>query len=241
MKKSYTNIVKGIRKYFKDNKLKRAVIGLSGGIDSSLCAKLVADAIGKENLYGLILPDKGITAKTSIEHAKMAAKAAGIDYAVHPINIFLKPFKKLSWKESHIAIINTKSRIRANILFNYANTHDALVIGTSNKSELLLGYFTKYGDGAIDIEVIGSLWKTEVFEVSRFLGLPDEIINKEPTAELFHGHTDEKELGAKYEIIDRILKGIIRGKKPKTRLEKQILNRMKANEHKRKTVPIIKK
>lgn len=241
MKKTYANIVKGIRKYFKENNFKKAVIGLSGGIDSSLSAKLVADAIGKKSLYGLILPDKGVTAKTSIEHAKAAAKAAGIKYSIHPINVFLSPFRKLSWKENHIAVINTKSRIRANILFNYANTHDALVIGTSNKSELLLGYFTKYGDGAIDIEVIGSLWKTEVFEMARFLGLPREIIEKEPTAELFHGHTDEKELGAKYGTIDRVLKGLTRGKKPKTRLEKQILDRMKANEHKRKAVPIIKK
>jgi NAD+ synthase len=240
MKSKYNSIVKGIRKYFKDNKFKRAVIGLSGGVDSSLCAKLVADAIGKKNLYGLILPDKGITAKTSIEHAKLSAKKAGIRYAIHSINEFLKQFKKLSWKENHIAIINTKSRIRANILFNYANTHDALVIGTSNKSELLLGYFTKYGDGAIDIEVIGSLWKTEVFEMAKILGLPKEIIEKEPTAELFHGHTDEKELGAKYETIDRVLKQLIKGKKPKTALEKQIVKRMKVNEHKRKAVPIIK-
>ncbi|MBW2980360.1 NAD+ synthase [Candidatus Woesearchaeota archaeon] len=241
MKKAYANITEGIRRYFKENNFKRAVIGLSGGIDSSLSAKLVADAIGKENLYGILMPDKGVTSKTSVEHAKLVAESLGIKYSIHPINSFLKPFKKLSWKENHIAIINTKSRIRANILFNYANTHDALVIGTSNKSELLLGYFTKYGDGAIDIEVIGSLWKSEVFEMAKSLGLPDEIINKEPTAELFHGHTDEKELGAKYESIDKILKKLIKGKKPSTKLEKNIARRMKANEHKRKAIPVIKR
>ena len=240
MKSKYHKIVQGVRKYFKDNKFQKAVIGLSGGIDSSLSAKLVADAIGEENLHGLILPDKGVTAKTSIGHAKLMAESIGIKYSIYPINKFLKPFKRLPWRENHIAVINTKSRIRANILFNYANTHNALVIGTSNRSELLLGYFTKYGDGAIDLEVIGSLWKTEVFEMARFLGLPDEIINKEPTAELFHGHTDEKELGAKYETIDKILKKLIKRKKPKTALENKIVNRIKANEHKRKAIPIIK-
>ncbi|MFC1705150.1 NAD(+) synthase, partial [Nanoarchaeota archaeon] len=145
MRNKYHRIVQGIRKYFKEYQFPRAVIGLSGGIDSTLCAKLVVDAIGADRVFGLILPDKGVTAITSVEHAKMAAEVAGIKYAIHPINNFLKPFKKLPWRENHNAIINTKSRIRANILFNYANTHNALVIGTSNKSELLLGYFTKYG------------------------------------------------------------------------------------------------
>ncbi len=241
MKKEYNNIIKGVRKYFKDNNFKKAVVGLSGGIDSTLCAKLVADAIGKNNVFGILMPDKGVTSRTSIEHGKAAAKAAGIRYTITPINNFINQFKKLPWKESHIAIINTKSRIRANILFNYANTHNALVIGTSNKSEMMLGYFTKYGDGAVDIEVIGSLWKTEVFEISRFLGLPKEIIEKEPTAELFHGHTDEKELGAKYEVIDTILKSLLKGKKPKTKLEKDIARRMKNSRHKREAIPIIKK
>ena len=157
MKNKYHKIVQGVRKYFKKYRFPRAVIGLSGGIDSTLCAKLVADAIGEDRVFGIIMPDKGVTAKTSVEHAKQVAEMIGIKYSVHPINSFLKPFKKLSWKENHIAIINTKSRIRANILFNYANTHNALVIGTSNKSELLLGYFTKYGDGAIDVEVVGDL------------------------------------------------------------------------------------
>lgn len=241
MKTVYNNIIKGIRKYFKENNFKRAVIGLSGGIDSSLCAKLVADAIGSKNLLGLIMPDRGVTSKNSVDYAKKLAKLLGIKYETVTINSFLKPFKKMPWKENHIAIINTKARIRANILFNYANTHDAIVVGTTNKSEWLLGYFTKYGDSCADIEAIGDLWKTEVLELAKFLKIPKEIIEREPTAELFHGHTDEKELGARYETIDRILKGLIRGKKPKTRLEKQILKRMGENEHKRKAVPIIKK
>src|SRR3989344_6535523 len=236
MKKEYNNIIKGVKKYFKDNKLKKAVIGLSGGIDSSLCARLVADAIGPENLHGLILPDIDITSLKSVSYAKYMARSIGIKYSIIPINRFIGQFRKLPWKESHIAVINTKSRIRANILFNYANTHNALVIGTSNKSELALGYFTKYGDGAADIEVIGSLYKTQVYELAKFLKLPKEIIEKQPTAELYHGHTDEAELGASYKEIDKILKT----KNFNSKLGKEIRKRIEENEHKRVAIPIIK-
>ena len=239
MENRYSNIVKEIRAYFKENRFKKAVIGLSGGIDSSLAAKLVADAIGNNNLAGLIMPDKGVTSLTSVQHAMKIANMLKIRYELVGINSYLKPYKKLPWRENKTAIINTKSRARANILYNYANTHNALVVGTSNKSELMLGYFTKYGDGAVDIEVLGDLWKTEVFEMARLLRLPEEIIAKEPSAELFHGHTDEKELGAKYDTIDKILKKIKSGRRPKTALGKRILRRVKDNEHKRNPIKVI--
>ena len=241
MQKTYSNLVKGIRQYFKQNSFKKAVIGLSGGIDSTLAAYLVAKAIGSQNLYGIMMPEIGITSKESTDYAKKLAELAGINYLIIPINNFLAPYKRnLKWKESKIAVINTKARTRANILYNYANTHNALVIGTSNKSEMMLGYFTKYGDGACDLEAIGSLYKTEVYKLSRYLKLPKEIIERAPTAELFHGHTDEKELGAPYSEIDKILKQAEAGKKPKGKLAEEILKRIKANEHKTKAVPIIK-
>ena len=241
MQKTYSNLVKGIRQYFKQNSFKKAVIGLSGGIDSSLSACLVARAIGPKNLLGLIMPEIGISSKGSIEDAEKLANLINISYLIIPINNFLAPYKKnLKWKENKIAIINTKARTRANILYNYANTHNALVIGTSNKSEMMLGYFTKYGDGACDLEVIGSLYKTEVYQLAKHLKLPKNIIEKAPSAELFHGHTDEKELGAPYSEIDKILKQVEAGKKPKGKLAGEILKRIKANEHKTKAIPIIK-
>src|SRR3989339_273659 len=142
MKKTEKKIVEGIKNYFKKNSFKKAVIGLSGGIDSSLAAYLVAKAIGSKNLLGLIMPEIGVSSKHSIEDAKKLANLINIDYLIIPINNFLAPYKKnLKWKENKIAIINTKARTRANILYNYANTHNALVIGTSNKSEMMLGYF----------------------------------------------------------------------------------------------------
>jgi len=236
MKKTYNKIIKGIKVYFKKNNYRKAVIGLSGGIDSSVAAYLTAKAIGNHNLFGILMPEIGVTQKSSIDHAIKLANIIKIKYTIQPIKEFLRAFNKLRWQQNKNAIMNTKARIRANILYNYANTNNALVIGTSNKSEILLGYFTKYGDGAVDVEVIGSLYKIQVYELAKFLKIPKEIIERQPTAELYHGHTDEEELGASYTEIDKILKT----KKFNSKLGKTIKKRMDENEHKRTPTPIIK-
>ncbi len=236
----HKKITEGIKEYFRKNNLKKAVIGLSGGIDSSLSAKLVADAIGKENLHGMIMPVKGLSSDENIKDAVDLCRLIGINYSIIYINDFIKDFEKLAW-QSKIAKMNTASRIRAVILYHYANTHNALVIGTSNKTEIMLGYFTKYGDGAVDIEVIGSLFKTNELELARFLKIPEKIIKKTPTAELYHGQTDEEELGATYMEIDSILSKIEKKQKlSKSALVKKILKRIKDNEHKR-NVPFLVK
>ena len=133
----HKKITKGIKEYFRKNNLKKAVIGLSGGIDSSLSAKLVADAIGKENLHGMIMPVKGLSSDENIKDAVDLCRLIGINYSIIYINDFIKDFEKLAW-QSKIAKMNTASRIRAVILYHYANTHNALVIGTSNKTEIML-------------------------------------------------------------------------------------------------------
>ena len=236
----HKKITEGIKEYFRKNNLNKAVIGLSGGIDSSLSAKLVADAIGKENLHGMIMPVKGLSSDENIKDAVDLCRLIGINYSIIYINDFIKDFEKLAW-QSKIAKMNTASRIRAVILYHYANTHNALVIGTSNKTEIMLGYFTKYGDGAVDIEVIGSLFKTNELELARFLKIPEKIIKKTPTAELYHGQTDEEELGATYMEIDSILSKIEKKQKlSKSALVKKILKRIKDNEHKR-NVPFLVK
>jgi len=233
MQKTFKKLTKGIKEYFEKNNIKKAVIGLSGGIDSALSAKLVADAVGKENLHALIMPVKGISSEENIKDSVEFCKSVGASYSLIYINDFIKEFENLGWKQNKIAKTNTVSRIRAVILYNYANAHNALVIGTSNKTELKLGYFTKYGDGACDIEVIGDLFKTEVIELAKFLKIPEEIINKVPTAELYHGQTDEEEIGESYRDIDELLKG----NKEKSI---KIKNLIKKNLHKTKTT-IIKK
>jgi len=236
----YKKTIKGIKEYFQKNNIKKAVIGLSGGIDSSLSAKLAADAIGKENVHGILMPVKGLSSDENIKDAIGLCRLIGISYSIVHINDFIKDFEKLEW-QSKIAKMNTASRIRAVILYHYANTHNALVIGTSNKTEIMLGYFTKYGDGAVDIEVIGSLFKTDELKLARYVGIPEKIINKVPTAELYHGQTDEDELGATYREIDIILGKIEKKQKiPNTPLVKKILKRINSNEHKR-NVPFLVK
>jgi len=244
----YKKLIIGIRDYFTKSNFKKAVIGLSGGIDSSVSAKLVADALGKENVHGLIMPRKGLSSEENINDAKELCKLIGINYSLVYINDFIDNFEKLKWMQPEITQMNTASRIRAVILYNYANTHKSLVIGTSNKTEILLGYFTKYGDGAVDIEVIGELFKTEEKELAKFLKIPDKIINKVPTAELYHGQTDEEELGATYEEIDKILKLYVNGASELKIKEEgiaeevveSVIGRVKSNEHKRNMPFVVK-
>lgn len=236
MQKTYNKLVKGIKDYFEKNNIKKAVIGLSGGIDSAVSAKLVSEAIGKENLHALIMPVKGVSSEENIKDAVEFCKFLGISFSLIYINDFIKNFENLKWKQNKIAKMNTASRIRAVILYNQANTRNALVIGTSNKTELELGYFTKYGDGACDVEVIGDLFKTEVIKLAEYLKIPKKIINKIPTAELYHGQTDEKEIGASYREIDKVL----RNNKSDSKLFKKIKKRIKDNEHKGKLPYVVK-
>lgn len=235
MKKAHGKLVKGIKQYFTKTGIKKAVIGLSGGIDSALALKLTADAIGNKNVTALLMPEKGLTKKANVKDAVELCEILDVPYKIIPINSFIKEFKNIkAWKQNQIALINTKSRVRALILYNYSNTHNAIVIGTSNKTELKLGYFTKYGDGACDIEVLGDLYKTEVWELSKYLEIPENIIHKVPSAELFHGHTDEQEIGEKYSDIDLMLKG-------KKKVSEKIKKRILENRHKAEQVHIIKK
>jgi NAD+ synthase len=228
MKRLYDNLIKGIRQYFRKAGIGKAVIGLSGGIDSALSLRLTADAIGNRNVTALIMPEKGLKDKDAVEFCKKLK----VNYKIIWIDSILKNFKRI--KQNKVSLINLKPRIRMLLLYNYANANNALVIGTSNKTELKLGYFTKHGDGACDLEVIGDLYKTEVRELARYLKLPESIIIKIPSAGLFKGQTDEKEIGAKYEDIDKMLQG-------KKKLNQRIKKLIDKNKHKTERIPVIKK
>jgi len=234
----YKKLVFNTKCFFDKNKIKYGVIGVSGGIDSALTLKIVCDAIGKKNVNAVFMPDK-ISSKKSENNAHLITDFCDVELQKINIDYFLQ--KDFPWKKSNFAMANFKARIRMSILYHLVNSiESALVCGTCNKSEILLGYFTKYGDGGSDVEILGNFYKTAVFNLAKKIKIPQEIIDAKPTAELIDGQNDEDDLGASYEIIDKIIKKFELKKKPDSKFEKEIFDRIKRNEHKRKIIPIIK-
>ena len=248
-------LILGIRDYFNKNNFNKAMIGLSGGLDSSVATFLVVKALGRQNVTAILMPDIGTTSPKSMMHTEMLVKKLKVKHYKIQINDFVQYFKnlnrqlKLKIKNEIYGISNVKARTRMMILYYFANLENALVIGTSDKSEIALGYTTKYGDNAADILVIGDLWKTEVVEMGRFLGVSESILRKKPSAELVKGITAEKELGASYEVLDKILKMCIEdGLSPEKLISKgfnkklvnNVVDRIRLNEHKRRTAMLIR-
>lgn len=243
----YNRIVGNVKLFIHGNGFSKAVFGLSGGIDSSVTAYVLVDALGKENATALLLPEEKMNLKESRECQQLILKELGIKHYEIAIDEFIEKLSLKGWKQSENALMNSKARIRMMMLYNYANSSNALVVGTSNKSELLLGYGTKYGDLGCDVLPLGDLYKTELIELAEWRKLPKKVIERKPSAELFEGQTDEEELGAPYSELDKILKAIEEGKEEEELkktfnkdLVERILKRIKENKHKLNTPFIIK-
>ena len=232
-------ITQGLKEFFEKAGFTKAVVGLSGGVDSALTAKFGVLALGKENVTAILMPNDGMSSDHSLTDAKTYAEELGIEYYIVPIKDFVARYRDLPWEENEEAHMNVQARIRATILYHYANAHRALVLGTGNKTEELLGYFTKYGDGAVDMLPIGSLYKTDVWEIGRELGLPETILTKAPSAELKEGHTDEDEIGMSYVEMDEILKKYEEGLPAETENEQKIYTRIAQNTHKNEMPKVI--
>ncbi len=178
------------------------VFGLSGGVDSAVLAALCAKSGEKTTAF--IMPDSGISPSGDTKDALELADLLGMEYRLVDIRPILKEYSKYIEPDERAAG-NLRARIRADILYHYANSKNRLVLGSSDKSEWLVGYFTKFGDGASDVAPISSLYKLQVRGMGRHLGVPQGIIAKKSSPHLWANHDAEEELGASYEQIDQIL------------------------------------
>ena len=203
--KTENTIVEFIKSKVSESKTDGIVIGLSGGIDSTLAAYLACSAVGKDNVFGIILPSATTPAEDTV-HGIEVAENLGIDRKEIGIDSILNEYLSATeLPQDNLSIGNLKARIRMSIIYFIANQKNYLVCGTGNRSEILIGYFTKHGDGACDMEPIGDLYKTDVFRLSEFLHIQNEIIRKPPRAGLWDNQTDEAEIGMSYDLLDKIL------------------------------------
>jgi len=217
---------------------RRIVIGLSGGIDSALAAALAAGAVGGENVLGLTLPS-AVTPPGDIEDAAALCRLCGIPHRVIGIAPVIDAYRSTKgFEDTPYLVGNLMARTRMALLYYHANRIGGLVCGTSNRSEYLLGYCTKHGDDAADLQPILHLYKTDVSALSRAMGLPEAILEKEPSAGLWPGQRDEDELGMPYPEIDRALIALERKEwAASTAAEERVLALVKKGAHKRQPAP----
>ena len=212
------------------------VVGLSGGVDSSVAAALCCRAVSSGNVLGLTLPTS-VTPEEDIRDAEALSSMLGIRHEIVDIEPILDAYRSVpGFIESPFLIGNIMARTRMTLLYYYANRENRLVCGTSNRTEYLLGYTTKFGDNAADFQPILHLYKSDVYEAARDLGIPEPIIAKAPSAGLWQGQKDEEELGISYREIDAALRSLEgNGWQAGTPAEEKVLSLVKGSEHKRKT------
>ncbi|MDK2041596.1 NAD+ synthase [Aliarcobacter butzleri] len=224
----------------------KVTVGLSGGLDSAVVAILCKEAFEK-NLNCVLMPSQ-FSSQSSIEHAIEVCEKFDIRYDIVSIEPMVSAFLK-NMDNDKLRIGNFSARMRMSVLYDISFKEKSLVVGTSNKSELLLGYGTIFGDIACAINPIGEIYKSDEFEFAKLLGVPESILTKAPSADLWEGQSDEDELGHTYKEIDDLLKLMVDDKKSKDELLKlgfeasfidKINNRMKANAFKGKLPTIAK-
>jgi len=206
MRKEIDGVVEWIKQYVAEAMVEGVVIGLSGGIDSAVVAELCVEALGPDRVYAVMLPANSLS--------KGLADDLGIIWTTTNFPKILKGLQE-DWfydeDYDELTLGNFASRLRMAYLYAEANHRECLVVGTSNKSELEIGYVTKGGDSVVDLEPLGQFYKTEVYEIAKILDIPQEIIDAKPSAGLWEGQTDEEEIGMSYGELDMYLKIISGG------------------------------
>lgn len=248
LKEVHNELVEFLRENFKKAGFSKAVLGLSGGIDSALVAYLLRDALGKENVLAIMMPYKSSN-PDSLNHAKLVVEDLKINSKTIEITDMIDAYFKNEKEATSLRMGNKMARERMSILFDYSSKENALVVGTSNKTEIYLGYSTQFGDSACALNPIGDLYKTNVWDLSRYLKIPNELIEKKPSADLWEGQTDEQEMGLTYKEADQVLYRMLEENKTVEEvlaegfnkdLVDNIVRRMNRSEYKRR-MPLIAK
>ena len=248
LKEVHNELVEFLRESFKKAGFSKAVLGLSGGIDSALVAYLLRDALGKENVLAIMMPYKSSN-PDSLNHAKLVVEDLGINSKTIEITEMIDAYFKNEKEATSLRMGNKMARERMSILFDYSSKENALVVGTSNKTEIYLGYSTQFGDSACALNPIGDLYKTNIWDLSRYLKIPNELIEKKPSADLWEGQTDEQEMGLTYKEADQVMYRLLEENKTVEEvlaegfnkdLVDNIVRRMNRSEYKRR-MPLIAK
>jgi NAD+ synthase len=225
-----------------------AVIGLSGGIDSTLTANLAVEALGADSVHGLVMPGEP-SSEANMSDAELVAEDLGIEYDVIGIDPIVEQISDAypEGAENRMALGNVRVRTRAVLNYFVANTEGRVVLGTGNRTEALVGYFTKYGDGAVDCHPIGNLYKRQVRQLAKHMGVAEGLAEKAATAGMWSGQTDEDELGVDYDTLDAILAVHVDGGIPTgataqllgvdTETVEHVTDMVAASEHKRQYPP----
>lgn len=228
--------------------IKHAVVALSGGLDSALSCYLAAEALGPENVLAVVMPYRS-SSPDSIKDAQKVIDATGIQSLTFEITPLVEPLFERFPDMNRVRKGNVMARARMIVLFDQSASFNGLVVGTSNKTEILLGYTTLYGDSACALNPLGDLYKTQLRQFARDLGLPESIITKAPSADLWQGQTDEGELGFTYAEVDKLLYLLVDERyKPEECVQagfdesfvRKVVERVRRNQFKRVLPPIAK-